>query len=63
MRGAGIDAGVAASTEAAGWWVGVQGLCGQEMADHHPRAPFGMNQIAVLADPAQAGFLSPGLVQ
>ena len=33
------------------------------MADHHPGAPFGVNQVAVFADPAQAGFLSPGLVQ
>ena len=59
----GIHAGFAATAKAAGRFIRLEIHGGEQMADHHPRPPLVIDEVAVFTDPAQTGFLRPGLVQ
>jgi hypothetical protein len=59
----GIHAGFAATAKASGWFIRFKIQGGDQMADHHPRPPLAVDDVAVFTDPAQTGFLRPGFVQ
>ena len=59
----GIDASSAATAETSSWFIGFEIQSGQQMANHHPRPPLAVDEVAVFTDPAQTGFLRPGLVK
>ena len=59
----GIHASSAATAKTSGRFIGFEIQGGEQMADHHPRPPLAVDEVAVFTDPAQTGFLRPGLVQ
>ena len=59
----GIQTGPAATAEAASWLIRFKIQVGEQVADHQPRSLVAADEVAVFSDPAQTGFLSPGLVQ
>ena len=59
----GIHASFAATAKASSRFIGFEIQGGEQMADHHPRPPLVIDEVAVFTDPAQTGFLRPGLVQ
>ena len=59
----GIHASFAATAKTSSRFIGFEIQGGEQMADHHPRPPLAVDEVAVFTDPAQTGFLRPGLVQ
>ena len=59
----GIHTSSAATAETSGRFIGFEIQGGEQMANHHPRPPLAVDEVAVFTDPAQTGFLRPGLVQ
>ena len=63
VRWTGHHASPAATAKTSRRFIGFKIEGGEQMADHHPRSPLAVDQIAVFPDPAQTGFLRPGFVQ